>query len=595
MNKHGGHMESVPQAGANSGVEWGSDAMAEVIRDLGIPYMTLNPGASFRGLHDSVVNYLGNSAPELLLCLHEEAAVSVAHGYAKIAGRPLAVALHSNVGLMHGTMGIFNAWCDRVPMLVIGATGPFDAAQRRPWIDGLHTAQDQGALIRDFIKWDDQPHSVTAARWSLLEGHQRATTYPCGPVYVNLDAHLQESRLSAPPAPVEAARFAAPPPPAPDPATLARAASALDAARAPLVMIGRVGRSEGAWAARVALAERLGARVVTDFKTGSTFPNRHPLHAAPEGYFLGAEAEGIAALRDSDVVLALDWVDLGGTLRAVFGGDDIAPKVIAVSADVVMQRGWGKEGGSPSPVDINLANHPDTVVDALLAALGEGVPVTPAITRSHVVPEQPADDAAMTAQSLAVLLREGLGGRAATLIRAPLSWTGADWALEHPLDFLGYDGGGGIGSGPGMSVGAALALRDQYPGRLPVAVLGDGDFLMNASAVWTGANAGVPLLIVVANNRSFYNDEVHQEKVALQRGRPPENKHIGLATDDPDIDIARVASGHGAHGIGPVRDAGSMRTALAEGLAAVAQGKVVVIDARIAKGYAPAMDAAMRG
>ncbi|MCC6000442.1 MAG: thiamine pyrophosphate-binding protein, partial [Pararhodobacter sp.] len=205
--------------------------MAGVIRDLGIPYMTLNPGASFRGLHDSIVNYLGNATPRLLLCIHEEAAVSIAHGYAKVTGRPLAVGLHSNVGLMHGAMGIFNAWCDRVPMLVIGATGPFDAARRRPWIDGLHTAQDQGALIRDFTKWDDQPHGVTAARWSLLEGYRRTTSHPCAPVYVNLDAELQESRLEVAPPPIDAARFLPVPPPAPDADALQAAVRALAGAR----------------------------------------------------------------------------------------------------------------------------------------------------------------------------------------------------------------------------------------------------------------------------------------------------------------------------------------------------------------------------
>ncbi|MGY6534042.1 MAG: thiamine pyrophosphate-binding protein [Pararhodobacter sp.] len=581
----------------NRPAEWGSDAMAGVIRDLGIPYMTLNPGASFRGLHDSIVNYLGNATPRLLLCIHEEAAVSIAHGYAKVTGRPLAVGLHSNVGLMHGAMGIFNAWCDRVPMLVIGATGPFDAARRRPWIDGLHTAQDQGALIRDFTKWDDQPHGVTAARWSLLEGYRRTASHPCAPVYVNLDAELQESRLEAAPPPIDAARFLPVPPPAPDADALQAAARALAGARAPVILIGRVGRDRAAWDRRVALAERLGARVLTDFKTGATFPNRHPLHAAPEGYFVGAE--GLACLRAADVVLALDWVDLGGTLRAAFGGDDITARVINAQADDQLQRGWGKEAGTPPPADIALSCPADSAVAALLTALGAGAqpaqPGMPAPPAAPAQPVTPADTDAMTAQSLATLLRAGLAGRTVSLLRAPLSWTGADWPMADPLDFLGYDGGGGVGSGPGMAVGAALALRDHHPDRLPLAVLGDGDFLMNASAIWTAAHADVPLLIVVANNRSFYNDEIHQEKVALQRDRPVENKHVGLATDNPDIDIAAIATGHGAQGIGPVTDAGAFRAALARGVDAVEKGAVVVIDARIAKGYAPAMDSAMRG
>src|SRR5579884_3573173 len=142
---------------------WGSDAIAELLRRLELPYISLNPGSSYRGLHDSLVNYLGNERPRMIVCLHEEHAVAVAHGYAKVTGRPMAVALHSNVGLMHATMALYNAFCDRVPMLVIGATGPVDAARRRPWIDWIHTAADQGALVRNYVKWDDQPASVEAA------------------------------------------------------------------------------------------------------------------------------------------------------------------------------------------------------------------------------------------------------------------------------------------------------------------------------------------------------------------------------------------------------------------------------------------------
>ena len=174
---------------------WGSDAIAAMLRALGVPYIALNPGASYRGLHDSLVNFLGNTRPQILLCLHEESAVSIAQGYAKVSGRAMGVLLHSNVGLMHGTMPIFNAWCDRVPMLVLGATGPWDAARRRPWIDWIHTAADQGALVRDYTKWDNQPASIPAAWEALLRAAQIADTAPRGPVYVNLDAALQEDRI----------------------------------------------------------------------------------------------------------------------------------------------------------------------------------------------------------------------------------------------------------------------------------------------------------------------------------------------------------------------------------------------------------------
>ena len=183
---------------------WGSDVIAETLRDLKIPYIALNPGASYRGLHDSIVNYLGNETPQMILCLHEEVAVSIAHGYAKVTGKAMAAAVHSNVGLFHATMAIFNAWCDRMPVVILGATGPVDAAKRRPWIDWIHTARDQGAIVRDYTKWDDQPASPAASRESIMRGTWIANTAPMGPVYINLDAELQENKLAEPLPPIDA-------------------------------------------------------------------------------------------------------------------------------------------------------------------------------------------------------------------------------------------------------------------------------------------------------------------------------------------------------------------------------------------------------
>jgi thiamine pyrophosphate-dependent acetolactate synthase large subunit-like protein len=210
---------------------WGSDAVATAIRALDIPFIALNPGASFRGLHDSLVNYLGNERPQMLLCLHEEHAVGIAHGYYRVTERMMAAAVHANVGLMHATMPIFNAWCDRVPVLVLGATGPVDAAQRRPWIDWIHTARDQGALVRDYTKWDDQPSSAAAAQESLLRAALLANTAPCGPVYVCLDAGLQESRLDASHCPGRRALHA--PPPRGRPSHTPRGCSTVRGARDP--------------------------------------------------------------------------------------------------------------------------------------------------------------------------------------------------------------------------------------------------------------------------------------------------------------------------------------------------------------------------
>src|SRR5260370_9650685 len=186
---------------------FGSDVVAEALRDLDIPYIALNPGASYRGLHDSLVNHIGNASPQMLLCLHEEAAVAIAHGYAKVTGKAMAAAVHANVGLFHATMALFNAWCDRMPMLVLGATGPVDAVQRRTWIDWIHTAQDQGGVVRGYTKWDDQPASPGAAREALLRGAWIANTAPMGPVYINLDAGMQEAKLAEQLPPIDAKRY----------------------------------------------------------------------------------------------------------------------------------------------------------------------------------------------------------------------------------------------------------------------------------------------------------------------------------------------------------------------------------------------------
>src|SRR5262244_2035591 len=199
-----------PNPAGTNAPGFGSDVVAETLRDLDIPYIALLPGASYRGLHDSLVNHLGNTKPQILLCLHEESAVAIAHGYAKVTGRAMAAAVHSNVGLMHATMAVFNAWCDRMPMVILGATGRVDSVKRRPWIEWIHTARDQGALVRGYTKWDDQPASPVAAREAVLRANWIANTAPRGPTYVNLDAEMQENKLADPIAAIDAKRFMPP-------------------------------------------------------------------------------------------------------------------------------------------------------------------------------------------------------------------------------------------------------------------------------------------------------------------------------------------------------------------------------------------------
>ena len=576
-------LERPTPAGANA-PGFGSDIIADALRSLDIPYIALTPGASYRGLHDSIVNYLGNATPQMLLCVHEEAAIAIAHGYAKVTGRAMAAAVHSNVGLQHATMAMFNAWCDRMPVVVLGATGPVDATKRRPWIDWIHTARDQGALIRGYTKWDDQPASPGAAREAQMRGAWIANTAPMGPVYINLDAEMQEAKLTDALPPIDAARYVPAVATAAPADMVAKAAAMLKSAKHVVILAGRASRSLEAWNARVALAEALNASVVTDLKIGASFPTDHPLHAgAPRD----VTAESVPAVRNADVILSLDWVDLAGALRDV--GPSPAAKIIQVSLDHRIHNGWSMDYQALPPVDLFLSADPDLVLpDVVKEIAAAGKPRAVAQPRASAPRPEPAG---FTNEHIARTLRKVLADRATTLTHLPLSWEDHWWTFRHPLDFLGSDGGGGVGGGPGISVGAALALKNS--GRLPVAICGDGDYLMGVTAVWTAVHYKIPLLFVIANNRSFYNDELHQERIARMRQRPVENKWIGQRMAEPEIDLAAMGRAQGAAGFGPISNPADLAAALEKATAAVDAGQVAVVDVRVEPGYTAAMTAAM--
>ncbi len=557
---------------------WGSDVIAEVLRNLDLPYIALNPGASYRWLHDSLVNYLGNRNPQMLLCLHDETAVSIAQGYAKASGKMMAAALHANVGLMHACMPIFDAWCDRTPVLILGATGPMDAAKRRPWIDWIHTCADQAGLVRNFTKWDNQPGSVAAATEAILRAAQIAQTAPRGPVYVVLDSAVQEEKLDQLPTLPDVGRYA-PAAASPSAETVKQAADLLSNAKHPVMLLGRCSRDLQDWKARVQLAEKLNIPVLTQIKLGAAFPTDHRLHVAPPGNRLAEAARELVA--KADVILALDWLDLAGTFKQAFGSKAVSAKVIQVSCDVHAHRGWNYDYQGLAPADVQLLCEPDAAVAPLLAAVRARTGAAPAKLNVAPLSESRADG--LNLSVLAQAFNAAVRGKDFCLTRLPLGWNGAYAHFRHPLDYIGYDGGAGVGSGPGITVGAALALKGS--GRLPIGVHGDGDFLMGNTAVWTAVHYKIPCLIVVSNNRSFFNDERHQENIAKARSRPPENRWIGQHIGDPDIDIAAMARSMGAVGIGPVTTAEEMGPAFARGVEAVEKGEVCVIDARVAPGY----------
>jgi thiamine pyrophosphate-dependent acetolactate synthase large subunit-like protein len=571
-------LHETPVPARESEAQWGSDPIALMLRELEIPYISLVPGATYRGLHDSIVNYLGNRMPQMVLSIHEENAIAVAHGYAKVTDRMIAAAVHANVGLLRTPMAVYNAWCDRAPILMLGATGPWDAEKRRPWIDWIHTSSDQAGLIRNFIKWDNQPGSPAAAMEALLRASQIAQTSPKGPVYINLEVEMQEKQIDAMPPIPDVRRYPVPKATLPAPDLVAAAAKLLSSAKRPLIMMGRCARSDEFWKQRVALAEKLNAPVLTSIKLAAAFPTDHRLHPVPP--FQQLLPEGKELIAQADVILSLDWLDLAGTFKQTFGArDGTTAQVIHVSCDAHSHRGWSMDHQGLPPMDVYLMCETDAAVPLLLDAVSERA-ASAALPVRVPLPPIPAE---VSLRAVGAALETATYGLDICYTRFPLGWSGAYTHFRHPLDYIGHDGGAGVGSGPGMTVGAALALKGS--GRLAVALLGDGDFLMGNTAVWTAAHYEIPCLMIVCNNRSFYNDERHQGRMATSRGRPEENKWIGQHLTNPDIDIAGMARMMGAEGIGPVDQVADVLPAIEKGLALARAGKVCVIDARVLPGY----------
>jgi thiamine pyrophosphate-dependent acetolactate synthase large subunit-like protein len=549
---------------------YGSDVAADMLRRFGVPFLAMNPGASFRGLHDSVVNRLDNHDPKLLLVLHEAQAVAIAHGYAKVTGKPMGVVLHANVGLMNAVMAIYDAYVDRVPMLILGATGAVDASRRRPWIEWIHTSRDQSAIVRPFLKWDDQPASVPAMIESLLRAWNMTQTSPCAPTYVCLDVDIQEGEIPHPGLP-DLNRFKPQRTPAIADTDLADAAALIRTAKRPLILVGRYERTEAAWSTRIAFAEALGAVVICDQKVGVGFPSDHPLFvSAPAQYPDKLAREAIA---EADLLISLDWPDLKGllSLRADKGAN---AKILIVSPDELLHNGWTLDHFGLPEADIRLPVAPDLFVSEILPHLGD---VTSA---NWKLPEQSKYDipsaGAVTVPALIAAVERARGRRSICYTRLTFGTPSSLVRFTGPLDCIGMDGGGGIGSTPGITVGAALALKGT--GRIPVAVLGDGDLLMGSQALWTAAAERLPCLFIVNNNTSFFNDVEHQEVVAKRRGRPVENKHIGMDIVDPTVSLVGLAEAYGCIVFGPVEKIEDLDAVFEKAFDAAESGGTVLVD-----------------
>ncbi|HEY2990720.1 MAG TPA: thiamine pyrophosphate-binding protein [Candidatus Binatia bacterium] len=552
---------------------YGSDLIVDLLKNLGIEYVALNPGSSFRGIHDSLVNYSKNN-PEIVLCCHEEIAVSVAHGYAKAAGKPMAAIVHNVVGLQHASMAIYNAWCDRTPIIVMGGTGPMNSAKRRPWIDWIHTALVQGNLVRDFVKWDDQPVGVEAIPSSIMRGYRIAMSDPKGPVYLCFDVTDQEAGLEKEIHLPDPARFRPPRPLQAEADAIKEAARLLAEAQNPLILADYLGRNNDAVLSLVELADLLAVPVI-DLGARLNFPNTHPLNLT------GKNRELIA---DADVIMGLDVMDLFGALArhdaaSHASSPAIKPgcKVIhATLADLAL-RGWTTDFQELAPVDLPVTANTGVFLPALIEeikkqgkfsksaveARRKGLTAQHDEIRARWQGELKKrwDERPISPPRLAYEVWEAIKKESWLLVAGGFrSWPQRIWDWDKPGLYLGGYGGGGLGYAPGASVGASLIHRGT--GTICVNLQRDGDLLYTTSALWTAANARVPLLTVMTNNRVYYNDVEHQEKVAIARGRPPENKFIGMQMEKPAVDFANLARSFGISGEGPITEPDKIRPAL---------------------------------
>jgi thiamine pyrophosphate-dependent acetolactate synthase large subunit-like protein len=558
---------------------FGSDLLVDRLAGLGVQYLALNPGASIRGLHDSLVNPPGRS-PELLLTLHEEIAVAMAHGFSKAGGGTMAVGVHDTVGLLHASMAIFNAWADRASLLVVVGTGPLDANRRRPWIDWIHTVNDQGALVRDFTAWNDQPTSPDALLASVDRAWSVIHRAPHGPGLIGLDVDVQETpvehadyeaRLQV--GPSSASRLAA------DPEYVAAITTGLRASKAPLFVTDRP-LTTAASKLLVELARRTGGGL-HEVGGGISFPVG-AANDVTEGVdaAMGA-ADYLVLVESRDPTWALGPVDLHSRKSNTKWRNTPAASIGLAGA---VDKSW-MVAESPGPDRIELTAEPELALAALLDAWGSEVrPLAPAFAEAAKTPGPALPDAVSDARGI----HRGHLGRAIATALEGHEWTVSNgvignWSrrtlkFQEPAQFLGRSFAGGLGYGAGASLGAGLAYKGS--GRVVVDLQGDGDFLYTPQALWTAAHHQIPLLFVIDSNRSYFQDERHQRAIAANRGRPPERVGVGIAIDQPAVDHAQLAKSFGVSSIGPITDFAELEKALPRAIAQVKAGEPVVLDVR---------------
>jgi acetolactate synthase-1/2/3 large subunit len=552
---------------------YGSDVMVDAMRAMGFPHLSLNPGSSFRGLHDSLVNH-GNDEMQIIECPHEKVAVAVAHGYAKVTGKPMGVVLHNVVGLLHGAMGIYYAYIDRVPVVVFGGAGPAAYDQRRPNIDWIHGANVQGNAVRDYTKWDYEPRSLESVPQAVARGYRIATSEPAGPVYIALDAGLQEQPLEKPVAMPDWSRLRVPAAIGPDPAALRYLAERFVAARRPVIIPGYVGRDPRAFDLLVEVAEGVGAGVI-DTNIRHNFPNGHPLCVT-----------GTGALEEADCVLFLDVKDMQKPTHVLDSANREIRSRIPEGA-VVLDLGFNDLGLSSWSEDYTALLETDLQVTAdtsvalpllvqLCDELRDGESAGRREQRAEWVARltdlhdrawqdwrQRVESAAEETPVATAHLAAAVWGVVKDYDWVLTAGTASEWA-KRVWDFDKHyrTPGRQLGTATQIGISLGVALAHKGTGRLVVDLQPDGDLMFDPGALWVASYYELPLLVVMFNNRAYYNDWEHQERLARQRGTPVERAHIGMEIDDPAPDFAALARSFSWYAEGPVDDPGEVEEAV---------------------------------
>jgi thiamine pyrophosphate-dependent acetolactate synthase large subunit-like protein len=563
---------------------WASDVIVDLLHAYELPYAALNPGASYRGLHDSIVNY-GANRPAMMLCQHEETAVQIAHGYAKASGKPMVAILHNLVGLLHANMAVYYAYADRAPVFIIGATGPMDETKRRPRIDWIHTAQVQGEAVRAYTKWDYQPTVIGGVPEAFARAYAVMMTEPRGPIYMCYDAWLQEQPLEHEIELPPAGAMKVPSPMAADPSALARAAEMLAAAERPVILAEYVGREPSGFHALVELAETLGAPVY-DVNGRLNFPSRHPLNLSMVK----------DVFRDADLVLCLDtrdWeratTELVSSTRQVTSMVPASCRWIDIGFGDLELSSWAMDYQRLAHADLRVLADTTLAIPALTALLKLRIRRENAQQRSKRIGEKSAaararwaqeakedwDASPITLPRLATEVWQAIKNEDWVLSAGTLDeWARKIWDFDQPHRHPGKSLG--TATQIGISLGVALAHRDA--GRLVVDLQPDGDLMFDAGALWVAAKHRIPLLVVMYNNRAYYNDWEHQIRMARLRGTPLERAHIGMDMVDPAPDFASMAKAMGWYAEGPIDRPGDVAAALKRAIERVKNGQPALLD-----------------